>query len=415
VNEWPAGWFREDGPGQPGGQDGAPRPASGEAEPGHVGAWPQQSPQPAGAGAWPQQSRASAWPQQPPSRSGGGGQGVRQWEPRPPTGSPRGGRRRVRPRRIIGILAALLALVLVLAIGGYFYLDSKLNRGNILVDYAGRPAAGAGTNWLITGSDSRQGLTRQQERQLATGVGIQGHRSDTILVLHIPGNGLPPVLLSLPRDSYVQIPGNGLNKLNAAYAFGGARLLAQTVQNATGLRIEHYMGIGFGGLVNVVDSIGGVHMCLPTPIRDPASGLNLKKGCQNLDGAQALGFVRTRHTFASQDLQREQNQRVFIKALLGKLTSPGTLLNPFASIPAAFGSVGSLRVDNGTHLYQLVSVAFALRGPLTTTVPIANAGLVTPAGDAVQWDPARAQELFHDLNHDQRIPKSLLSGSHLAG
>ena len=232
-----------------------------------------------------------------------------------------------------------MLVVLVLLGAMYFYLDSQLARSNVLVDYAGRPAAGAGQNWLITGSDSRAGLTRAQKRQLHTGSDA-GHRSDTILILHIPSNGGRAVLISLPRDSYVTIPGYGQNKINAAYSFGGPKLLAETVQNNTGLRIDHYIGIGFGGLVNVVNAVGGVRMCLPAPIHDPASGLNLKAGCQTLDGAEALGYVRTRHKFANQDLQREQNQRLFLRALLRKMTSPTTLLNPFASVPAAFGAAG---------------------------------------------------------------------------
>ncbi len=259
-------------------------------------------------------------------------------------------------------------VVLVLSGVMYFYLNSKLTRANVLVNYANRPAASDGQNWLITGSDSRQGLTRKQERQLATGVGIGGHRSDTVMLLHIPSSG-PAVLVSLPRDSYVGIPGFGMNKLNAAYSFGGPKLLVKTVEEATGLQINHYMGIGFGGLVNVVNAVGGVRMCIPQNLNDPASGLHLKKGCQNLNGAQALGFVRTRHLFATQDLQREQDQRVFIKALLSKMTSPGTLVNPFATVPAAFGATDALTVDKGTQLYQLVQVAFALRHPETTTVP----------------------------------------------
>ena len=216
----------------------------------------------------------------------------------------------------------------------YFYFNGKLNRQNVLVDYAGRPAAAAGQNWLITGSDSRQGLTRQQERQLATGSlsAISGQRSDTILILHI--GGPRDVLVSIPRDSYVPIPGYGMNKINAAFDLGGPKLLAKTVQNVTGLYINHYMGIGFGGLVSVVNSVGGVNMCLPGPMVDPKAGLHLKAGCQTLNGDQALGFVRTRN-FAESDLQREQDQRLFLKALLSKMTSLGTIINPFAIIPAA--------------------------------------------------------------------------------
>ena len=314
----------------------------------------------------------------------------------------------------MAIICALLALLIVLITGFYFYLNSQLTRRNVLVDYAGRPAASAGQNWLITGSDSRQGLTRKQEKQLATGRGIAGHRSDTILILHMPSNGGSPVLISLPRDSYLPIPGFGSNKINAAYSFGGAKLLAETVQNATGLRIDHYMGIGFGGFVRVVDSVGGVNMCIKMPLRDPKAGLNLKRGCQTLDGAQALGYVRSRHLFANQDLQRIQDQRLFMKALLRKLTSPGVMLNPFAAIPAALGAASTLTVDQGTNLYQLIRVAFALRNPETTTVPIAT-GETLSVGDVLIWDNTKAAELFHALKTDQPVPKSLLTGSKQAG
>jgi len=453
VNEWPTGWFREDKPAAP--QDGNAMPgaagrsaaagsaAAGGAAAGRASAMPGAANDPtvrlpAGSGAGGSRSGAGGsssgpggsgygaggsgyastatgvpanpWPNQPPARSAPG---------RPPGGARTysGGRRPRRPRLrlLLAFLAGLVVVLLILVIGGYFYLDGKLNRSSVLASYAGQPAAGAGSNWLITGSDSRQGLTRKQEHKYHTGIDIGGQRSDTILLLHIPGNGGPAVLVSLPRDSYVQIPGHGWNKLNAAYSFGGPKLLAETVQNATGLRIEHYMGIGFGGLVNVVNSVGGVTMCFKHSLHDPASGVHLKKGCQTLSGGQALSFVRVRHTFASQDLQREQNQRVFIKALLSKLTSPGVMFNPFSVVPAALGSVDSLSVDDGTHLNQLVSVAFALRQPKTTTVPIGNSNLATAAGDAVQWDSAQAGRLFHDLNTDTPLPKRLLTGSHLQG
>ncbi len=271
----------------------------------------------------------------------------------------------------------------------YFYLDSKLNRVAALAEYPGRPTGSAGQNWLITGSDSRQGLTTQQENQLATGHDISGQRSDTVMLLHIPGNGGQPTLVSLPRDLYVAIPGNGMNKLNAAFALGGPNLLAQTVQNYTGLRIDHYMGIGFGGLVNVVNSVGGVNICVKQALDDTASGLHLKPGCQTLNGAQALGYVRDRHSFAASDLQRVQDQRALLKALLSKATSPVVFLNPFAAIPTATNSARALTVDQGTHLYQLIRVAFALRGPQTTTVPLAGSEVCTWARECAADRPCQ--------------------------
>src|SRR5215467_10808350 len=387
MTEWPDDWFR-DAPGADGDQRrGAPgassqaaagQHAAGEGTPAVAGADPtvqlrhrsagQEGAAPRGSGAsaqsatsaqsgWPEQPAArtanpQGWPAAPQGRAGraGGGFG----------GPPRvGWRRWLRPRPILATVAVLLSLAIVASVATYFYLDSKLTRKNILVDYKGRPVAGSGSNWLITGSDSRQGLTRAQERKFHTGRDISGRRSDTIMVLHMPAGGGRPVLISLPRDSYVAIPGHGYNKIIAAYAFGGPKLLAETVQNATGLRIDHYMGIGFGGFVDVVDAVGGVRMCLPGPMNDPKAGLHLKAGCQVLNGKQALGFVRTRN-FAISDLQREQDQRLFVKALLQKVTSVGTLINPFAVFPAASGAAGSLTVDNGTSLYQLAQVAFAL-------------------------------------------------------
>jgi LCP family protein required for cell wall assembly len=411
MSEYPDGWFRDaSGSSQRGGGPGSnddtmdvpamPRGRAGGYQKAQYqpGQYPEAPYQPAAGRA----GGRAAWPDQPPPRPGGGGRGGYPGRPR---------RRRLRPRRILGLLAVLVALVLVAGVGEYINLSGRLHHEPVLVDYAGQPAQGSGTNWLIAGSDSRQGLSAAQEKALSTGSDIGGSRSDTIMVLHIPASG-PAVLVSLPRDSWVDIPGYGENKINAAYAFGGPKLLAETVQNATGLRIDHYMEIGFGGFVGVVNSIGGVRMCLSAPLHDQASGLNLSAGCQNLTGAESLAYVRDRHDFAEQDLQRIQDQRVFLKALLSKLTSTGVLLNPFAAVPAADGVAGTLSVDQGTSLSNLVSAAFALRSPLTTTVPIASSNYVTANGqDAVLWNRTQALQLFNDMNSGTPIPASLITGS----
>ncbi len=398
MSDWPGGWYKDEDP---------PASSRGGAR---TGATPPGDPTvalPVRGAAGPS-GAAGNWPGQPPPTAPGRGG-------RPPgTGYARRPWWK-RPRTIFKLIAAVIVLALIAGAGLYFYLDSKLTRANVLADYQNRPAATAGQNWLITGSDSRQGLTRQQEDQLAAGHDVGGQRSDTIMVLHLPANGGPPVLVSLPRDSWVPIPGNGTSKINAAFAIGGPKLLAQTVETVTGLHIDHYMGIGFGGFVNVVDAIGGVRMCLPAAMVDPKAGLDLKAGCQTLNGNQALGYVRTRN-FAVSDLQRVQDQRLFMKALLSKLTSAGTLANPFASVPAAFGSAGALIVDSGTHLYMLAQVAFALRNPETTTVPIASLSYQTPDGQsAVLWDRTRALQLFNDLAADRALPKDLVTGSSTTG
>ena len=298
-------------------------------------------------------------------------------------------------------------IILVLAVGGYFYLDSKLHRVAAIADYSGRPAQGPGQNWLIAGGPG-SGLTGAQSQQLHVTHAFNKGPPDTWMILHIGSNG--PVLISLPRDSYVPIPGNGKNKLNAAYAFGGQKLATQTVETVTGVHIDHYMEIGYSNLVSVVDAVGGVNICVKSPMHDSYSGINLNAGCQNLNGIQALSYARDRHSFATGDLQRVQDQRTVLKATLNKLTSPTTLLNPFHSIPAAFGSAGAITVDQGTHLYQLMQVALAMKNPKTGTVPIGS-NQDTAVGSVLVWDHGQASQLFNDIQNDQPIPSSLLSGT----
>src|SRR5918992_164293 len=320
-------------------------------------------------------------------------------------------RARVRRRRRWGRRLLIVALVLVFAlVAGYFYLDSRLQRVDVLADYAGRPADTPGTNWLIVGSDSREGLSREQRRQLKTG-SAAGRRTDSMMLLHMGDGGTS--LVSLPRDSFVPIPGHGSNKLNAAYAFGGPRLLARTLEGVTGLRIDHYAEIGFNGFVGMVDAVGGVNMCVKRPINDPKAGLNLKAGCQELDGGEALGFVRTRQ-FAQGDLERVENQRKLLGALISKATSPGTLLNPFRMIPLALRSTENFAVDERDHLYHLIGFAWGMRGvtkgdAVTTTVPIGGFGSAPGVGSFVRWDTARARILFNALGEDKPIPRSVIT------
>jgi LCP family protein required for cell wall assembly len=314
-------------------------------------------------------------------------------------------------RRFRRIVAILLVLLVVGAIVLWFYLDSSINRVNALSDYTGRPAQGTGTNWLITGDDSRQGLTDAQAAQLHTGdsSAVAGGRTDTIILLHIPDNSTKPTMVSLLRDSYVSIPGHGKNKINAAFAFGGPSLLVQTVELATGLRIDHYAEIGLGGFASVVDDVGGVTMCLDQPDNDSYAGINLPAGCQTLNGANALGYVRSRHAFATSDFARTDHQRQFLGALANKISSPGVLLNPFDFFPMISDLPGSITVDNGDHLQNLLGLAWAMRGissggVVSTAVPVSGS-----TGSSLLWDPTKAQQLFTDLNTDQAVPTSLIT------
>jgi LCP family protein required for cell wall assembly len=333
---------------------------------------------------------------------------------------------RVRRRRwgritLLGILCLILLLIIG-SVGTWFWASAKVTHLGPLADYPSRPAAGAGTNWLVTGSDSRSTMTSQQKQQLHTGSSV-GQRTDTIMLLHYGASG--PDLISLPRDSYVTIPAYTdstgrahtahQDKINAAYDLGGAQLLVRTVELATGVRIDHYVEIGFLGIVNMVDATNGVHMCLPTAINDHYSGANLPAGCQNLDGTQALAFVRSRYSLPNSDISRMANQQQFISSLANAALRPGVLLNPFALYPFVGATLGSIAVDDGTGLSDLTAMASHC-GPLSSgkgtvgTVPISNEGhQVRGVGSTVLWNSTGAAKVFAAVNQDQAVPTGLLN------
>lgn len=350
-------------------------------------------------GGYDRPAAGSTWQPTPsPSWDAGG--------PLPPaTTKPRRRRRFGWGKRI-----ALVVLVLIAAVVGLtMYFDSKLHRVDAFASYSGRPADSSGTNWLLVGSDSRTNLTDAQRRALATG-DAAGGRTDTIMLLHT-GSG-PTSLISIPRDSYVPIPGHGQNKINAAFALGGPKLLTQTVEQATGLRINHYAEIGFGGFASVVDAVGGVRMCIDQPINDPKAGLNLSAGCQTLNGAEALGYVRTRATPLA-DLERVQHQRAFLSALASKISSPTKVLNPLTLTHVLSGTANALNVDKSTHLWTLGRLGLALRSVshgkgVTLTVPLSGSEVVSGAGDVELWNHDAAQRLFQALAHGDAIPQDLL-------
>nr|WP_174550463.1 LCP family protein [Nocardia shimofusensis] len=316
--------------------------------------------------------------------------------------------RRARKRHPFRWFLVLLLVLLIGSVAGVIHLDGKLTRIDALGGYPDRVGDTPGTNWLLVGSDGRSGLTAEQEQELATGGEVGPERTDTIMLVHIPKSGAT-TLISLPRDSYVSIPGHGRDKLNASFALGGPQLLVQTVEVATGLRIDNYAQIGFAGFADVVDALDGIDVCLPQAIDDPLAGINLPAGCQHLDGPEALGFVRTRAT-ALADVDRMNNQRLFMSALLQKATSTATLANPFRLWPLASGAAKSLTVDEGDHLWDLGRLGWAMRGEtIATTVPIGGFDDVSGSGNVLLWDKDKAVPFFEALADDKPIPEELLT------
>ena len=289
--------------------------------------------------------------------------------------------------------AAVLITLLVLSIAAALFTDTRLTRVQAMP--AEQIAQTSGTNWLLVGSDSRTGLTQAEIDRLGTGGDIGSTRTDTIMLLHLPRKG-KATLMSIPRDSYVSVPGVGFEKINSAFTYGGPPLLVQTVENATGLHIDRYAEVGMGGLASAVDAVGGVEICVAEAIDDPLANLNVQPGCQVMDGATGLGYVRTRAT-AQGDLDRVQRQREFLSALMDKVMSPSTLLNPFKLVPLVWTVPTLFVVGRGDHIWNLARIPLALRGGMdTVTVPVGEF-VDTEVGNVVVWDDAAAEALFASL------------------
>ncbi|MGX4691804.1 LCP family protein [Streptomyces sp. JNUCC 63] len=315
-------------------------------------------------------------------------------------------------RRIKLTAITLVTVLLVTTVATYFWADSKLNRAVDLSKVIDRPETGKGTNYLIVGSDSREGMSAEQKKKLHTG-SAEGKRTDSMMILHVGSNG--DTLISLPRDSNVTIPqfrGSesgklrgpvGPNKLNAAYAYDGPELLVRTVEYNTGLHIDHYVEIGFAGFANIVDAVGGVELTIDKGFKDKYSGADFQAGKQKLDGQQALAFVRTRHAFAASDLERTKNQQKFLAALSHEVATPSTVLNPFKLYPTMGAGLDSLIVDKDMSLWDLVSMFWAMKNVNGGDGTSMNMPISGSVGGNLVWDKAKVKTLVDELKNDQKV------------
>jgi len=296
-------------------------------------------------------------------------------------------------------LAAALALALVLAwpVGVLIWANGKLQHTDALSGARGTP----GRTYLLVGSDSRADGTIPD--------GTEGQRSDSILILHQPANG-PAALVSLPRDTYVQIEGYGANKLNAAFSFGGPQLLVSTVERLTGLTVDHYVEVGMGGVVSLVDAVGGVRLCLDYDVNDELSELVWVAGCHDVDGRTALAFARMRYSDPLGDIGRQARQRQVIAAVTQKAVRPSVALNPSAQLALIDAGTNVLLTDEGTGIVDLGRLALTFRAAtgdrgLTGTPPIADYDYRPGSiGSTVLLDEDRAPIFFQKLLEGELTP-----------
>jgi LCP family protein required for cell wall assembly len=313
-----------------------------------------------------------------------------------------------RQRALMVAFGAMSALVLLMA-GSAWVLTSYVssNLGRINAGTAGTPSSGP-LNILVAGVDDRSGLTPRQQAVLHVGHDVSAN-SDTLMVVHVPASHRYVQVVSLPRDSWVNIPGHGMNKINAAFGLGGPPLMVRTVESNTRLTINDYIEVNFLGFVKVIDALGGVNVCLPFAVDDPDSGLHLSAGMHHVHGVTALEFARDRHSFATSDLARISDQQQLLSSMLSEAISSGTLANPVKLTEFLSSAVSAVKVDQRLNVDSLANQMRGIRpGDVSfTTVPLANLNYATPSGQsAVLWNAAAANTLFTQLKNDQPPPQA---------
>jgi LCP family protein required for cell wall assembly len=357
---------------------------------------------------------------------------------------------RKRPRRrpastlILGSLGVLMALVLV---GGSLAVYAKyrsvwdgINRVNVTGDLHGKrpPADPDAVNILLIGSDSRAGANGRIGA--GTAAEVTGARSDTIMVLHIAPGAHQVVVLSIPRDSVVPIlnctpedgttgqtaqPASDIEQINATFANGGPGCLWETIEQTTGIHINDFVELTFTGFERVIDTLGGVEVCLPATVNDPVSHLHLSAGRHHIDGKQALAFWRTREDLGmGDDPQRIQRDQFLMASLLQGiehselLKSPSTMLRVIDTLTGH----GYVTTDTGLTQDRMLQLAEDLRGISTESVQFVTAPWTTYTGNAqwidsaespstgnvdwIQWVQPEANNLFKAISTDAKLPKT---------
>lgn len=326
--------------------------------------------------------------------------------------------------RVLGWVSVVMSAVLVAtsltAYAAFRKLEGNIQYTDVLgllgKDRPEKPATEA-ENILLIGSDTRTG-----QGDAKYGRYIQGARSDTLILLHLSPKHDKALLVSFPRDSIVQLPScqqeNGtmsqprVARINAAFSTGGPACSWKTIESLTGIHIDHFVEVDFAGFKRMVDALGGVEVCLPEPVHDIKSGLNLSAGPHVVEGEQALAFVRVRHNIGNgSDLGRIKRQQKFMGSMVKKATSTGLLLNPPRLYSFLDAATKSITTDSELGVDGLKRIADSVKGlnarhVTFLTVPVHDTG----DGATVAWNQPDANQLFAAIRNDSQPPEKTKPG-----
>jgi LCP family protein required for cell wall assembly len=350
-------------------------------------------------------------------------------QPGTPAGPPSGPPQNRRPGFLHGRRGKWIGGIAIVAMVGvvgtslvayakYRSVLGSIHRENVTAAMLGhRPPLTAGLNILVIGSDSRAGLGNK------FGANVLGSRSDTSMLLHIAPGHTRADVISFPRDSMVPIlscsndglghtgqtaaPGQ-LERLNATFSAGGAPCLWKTLEQTTGIRIQHFVEVNFAGFQSIVNDVGGVPVCLPFAINNAQSRLHLSAGKHVVTGAQALAFVRLREDIGEgSDTQRIQRQQYFLAAVMQKLKATGLLSQPSRIFAVVRDVAKSLTTDSGLDLSTMLRIATSMKSLSSSAVQFITVPVVPYVGDPtaeLSWEQPQAARLFRAVEADRELP-----------
>jgi len=270
-----------------------------------------------------------------------------------------------------------------------------------------RPRVDGPLTFLVVGSDSRAQDSTDAGEVAATG----GQRTDTIMLVHLQSDQESGYVVSIPRDTFVDIPpggswNGGKGKINAAFQFGGIPQLVETIEDFTEVRIDHVVVIDFKGLERVVDAVGGIDVTVTESVRDSQTKAEFTEGVNHLDGKHALDYVRQRYGLPEGDFDRIDRQQNFLRAMMAELLSRGTLANPFTLSSTLKAVVGNLTVDEAFDTGEIRGLAVSLRGLRTgdvtfVTAPFGSFDTTDAGASIVRLDERQSDELWEATGEDR--------------